>query len=225
MMAPRILIVEDDPDIALALRLDLTNEGYVIDVAGDGADAAHRARDQSWDLILLDVMLPGGDGLEICRDLRLKRVRTPILMLTAKAQEADKILGLDTGADDYVTKPYSPRELRARNRALLRRVTPDQPLQHVGAYEVDFTRALVRRGDASVDLTPIELGMLQLFLRNPGRIVSREHVIDDVWGHDVFVTDRVVDTHIMKLRRKVEDDPARPRHILSVRGLGYRFEP
>jgi DNA-binding response OmpR family regulator len=225
MTAPRILIVEDDPDIALALRLDLTHEGYSVDVVGDGADAVRRAHDPSWDLILLDVMLPSADGLDVCRDLRMHRIRTPILMLTAKAQEADKILGLDSGADDYVTKPYSPRELRARVRALLRRVTPDEPVRRVGACEVDFTRAQVRRSDTTLALTPIELGMLQLFLRNPGRVVSREHVIDDVWGRDVFLTDRVVDTHIMKLRRKVEADPARPRHILSVRGLGYRFEP
>ena len=225
MTAPRILIVEDDPDIALALRMDLTNEGYVIDVVADGAEAALRAHDPSWDLILLDVMLPSSDGLEICRGLRLKRIRTPVLMLTAKAQEADKILGLDSGADDYVTKPFSPRELRARVRALLRRVAPDEPVKHIGSREVDFARAQVRTADGCVDLTPIELGMLQLLLRNPGRVVSREHVIDGVWGHDVFVTDRVVDTHVMKLRRKVEADPSRPRHIISVRGLGYRYEP
>jgi two-component system alkaline phosphatase synthesis response regulator PhoP len=225
MIAPRILIVEDDPDIALALRMDLTNEGYAIDVVSDGAEAARRAHDPSWDLILLDVMLPTTDGLEVCRQLRLKRIRTPVLMLTAKTQEADKILGLDSGADDYVIKPFSPRELRARIRALLRRVAPEEPLQQVGDREVDFARAQVRTVNGCVDLTPIELGMLQLFLRSPRRVVSREHIIDAVWGHDVFVTDRVVDTHVMKLRRKVEADPSRPRHILSVRGLGYRYEP
>jgi DNA-binding response OmpR family regulator len=225
MTAPRILIVEDDPDIALALRMDLTNEGYVLDVVSDGDEAARRAQDPSWDLILLDVMLPSADGLEICRGLRLKRIRTPVLMLTAKAQDADKILGLDSGADDYVTKPFSPRELRARIRALLRRAAPDEPLQHVGGRQVDFGRAQVRTADTAVDLTPIELGLLQLFLRSPRRVVSREQIIDAVWGHDVFVTDRVVDTHIMKLRRKVEADPSQPQHILSVRGLGYRYEP
>ena len=225
MIAPRILIVEDDPDIALALRMDLTNEGYVIDVVSDGAEAARRADDPAWDLILLDVMLPAPDGLEICRGLRLKRVRTPILMLTARAQEADKILGLDSGADDYVTKPFSPRELRARVRALLRRAAPDEPQQQIGSRHVDFARAQICSADTCIDLTPIELGMLQLFLRNPQRVVSREHIIDAVWGHDVFVTDRVVDTHVMKLRRKVEPDPSRPRHVVSVRGLGYRYEP
>jgi two-component system alkaline phosphatase synthesis response regulator PhoP len=225
MTAPRILIVEDDPDIALALRMDLTNEGYVIDVVSDGAEAACRAYDPSWDLILLDLMLPSVDGLEICRSLRVKRLRTPVLMLTAKAQEADKIIGLDCGADDYVTKPFSPRELRARIRALLRRAAPDEPQQRIGSRDVDFARAQVHTVRGSLDLTPIELGMLQLFLRSPRRVVSREHIIDAVWGHGVFVTDRVVDTHIMKLRRKVEDDPSRPRHILSVRGLGYRYEP
>ena len=225
MTTPRILIVEDEPDIALALQLDLTNEGYAVEVVSDGATATARAAESSWDLILLDVMLPSVDGLEICRRLRLGRVRTPILMLTARAQEADKILGLDSGADDYVTKPFSPRELRARIRALMRRTAPEEPLQRLGDLEIDFARAQVRSGSASMDLTPIELKLLQLFMRNPGRIVSRERVIDDVWGRDVFVTDRVVDTHVLKLRRKVEADPGRPRHIVSVRGLGYRFEP
>jgi DNA-binding response OmpR family regulator len=221
----RILIVEDEPDIALGLELDLRNEGYEVEVAVDGEEASRRAREPGWDLILLDVMLPRLDGFEVCRALRRAKVRTPILMLTAKAQEAEKVMGLDMGADDYVTKPFSPRELRARIRALLRRAAPETESVHrLGDCEVDFVRAELRRAGERTDLTAIELKMLQFFLRNQGRVLSREQVIDEVWGRDVYLTDRVVDTHIVKLRRKVEPDPARPRYIVSVRGIGYRFE-
>ena len=221
----RILIVEDEPDIALGLELDLREEGYDVHVVGDGEEASRRAREPGWDLILLDIMLPRKDGFEVCRALRRAKVRTPVLMLTAKAQEAEKVMGLDTGADDYVTKPFSPRELRARIRALLRRAAPEaEPVHRFGDCEVDFHRAELRRPAGRTDLTAIELKMVQIFLRNQGRVITREQVIDEVWGRDVFVTDRVVDTHVVKLRRKIEPDPARPRHIVSVRGIGYRFE-
>jgi DNA-binding response OmpR family regulator len=221
----RILIVEDEPDIALGLQLDLRHEGYEVELSGDGNEASRLARDPGWDLILLDVMLPGKDGFEICRELRRAKVRTPVLMLTAKAQEAEKVMGLDMGADDYVTKPFSPRELRARIRALLRRAAPEtEPVQRLGDCEVDFDRAELRRAGGRTDLTAIELKMIQLFLRNAGRVLTRAQVIDEVWGHDVAITDRVVDTHVVKLRRKIEADPAEPRHIVSVRGIGYRFD-
>ena len=209
----------------MGLQMDLRDEGYDVEIATDGEHASRLAREQSWDLILLDVMLPSKDGFEICRDLRRAKIRTPVIMLTAKAQEAEKVMGLDMGADDYVTKPFSPRELRARIRALLRRAgDDDDPVRKFGSWEVDFSRAELRRGAERTDLTAIELKMLQLFLRAQGRIVSRAQVIDEVWGRDVFVTDRVVDTHIVKLRRKIERDPAAPAHIVSVRGLGYRFD-
>jgi DNA-binding response OmpR family regulator len=222
----RILIVEDEADIALGLELDLRDEGHHVEVASDGEEGARRAKVPGWDLVVLDVMLPRKDGLEICRELRRARLRTPVLMLTARAEEADKILGLDMGADDYLTKPFSPRELRARVRALLRRAAPpDEPVQRVGACDVDFARAELRRNGQRWDLTALELKMLQCFLRQPGRVISREQVIDEVWGHDVHVTDRVVDTHVVKLRRRIEPEPATPRHIVSVRGLGYRFDP
>jgi two-component system alkaline phosphatase synthesis response regulator PhoP len=222
----RILVVEDDPDIALGLKLDLGAEGHHVEVATDGAAASRIAREERWDLILLDVMLPSRDGFEVCRDLRRAGIRTPVLMLTAKAQEAEKVMGLDMGADDYVTKPFSPRELRARVRALLRRVAPeDMPVHRFGDCEVDFARAELRRGGMRTDLTSIELKMVQAFVRSQGRVLSRTQVVDEVWGNGVFVTDRVVDTHVVKLRRKIEADPSEPRHIVSVRGLGYRFEP
>ena len=220
-----ILVVEDEPDIALGLQLDLRDEGHDVEIVGDGQEASRRGREPRWDVILLDVMLPLRDGFEVCRDLRRAKVRTPILMLTAKAQDAEKVMGLDMGADDYVTKPFSPRELRARIRALLRRTQPDTPTVHrVGDCEVDFARAEVRRAGRATDLTALELKMLEAFLRQPGRVITRAQIIDEVWG-DVAVTDRVVDTHIVKLRRKVEADAAEPRHIVSVRGIGYRFEP
>jgi DNA-binding response OmpR family regulator len=222
----RILIVEDEADIALGLELDLRDEGHHVEVATDGDAGARRAKEPGWDLLVLDVMLPGKDGLEICREVRRARLRTPVLMLTARAQEADKVMGLDMGADDYVTKPFSPRELRARVRALLRRASePEEPVQRIGTCEVDFARAELRRNGERWDLTALELKMLQCFVRQPGRVISREQVIDEVWGHDVHVTDRVVDTHVVKLRRRIEPEPATPRHIVSVRGLGYRFEP
>jgi DNA-binding response OmpR family regulator len=222
----RILIVEDEPDIALGLQLDLRDEGYDVEIAADGEQASRRAKESGWDLILLDVMLPFKDGFEVCRDLRRAKIRTPVLMLTAKAQEAEKVMGLDMGADDYVTKPFSRRELRARIRALLRRATPDPaPVQRVGDCELDFARAELRRKGERFDLTRLELKMLELFVRSPGRVITRTQIIDEVWGQDVYVTDRVVDTHIVKLRRKIEPDSAEPRHIVSVRGIGYRFEP
>jgi two-component system response regulator RegX3 len=146
-------------------------------------------------------------------------------MLTAKAQEAEKIMGLDLGADDYVTKPFSPRELRARIRALLRRAGPEEAaVESFGDCEVDFGRAELRRAGRTMELTRIELNMLRMFLRNRGRILERDQLINEVWGSGIFVTDRVVDTHVVKLRRKIEPDPAAPRHIISVRGMGYRFD-
>jgi DNA-binding response OmpR family regulator len=221
----RILIVEDDPDIALGLQMDLREEGYEVELVRDGQEAGRVGKLPGWDLILLDVMLPRKDGFDVCRDLRRAKVRTPILMLTAKVQEAEKIMGLDLGADDYVTKPFSPRELRARIRALLRRTAPDEPgVERFGECEVDFKRAELRRAGRPVELTAIELHMLRVFLQNRGRVLGRSRVIDDVWGIGVCVTDRVVDTHVTKLRRKIESDPAAPRHIISVRGLGYRFD-
>jgi DNA-binding response OmpR family regulator len=221
----RILVVEDDPGIRLGLEEDLTLEGYQVELVADGESAVRRAREGHADIILLDVMLPRKDGFEVCRELRRAKVRTPIMMLTAKTQDAEKVMGLDMGADDYVTKPFSPRELRARIRALLRRSQPATEAVHtVGDCEIDFGRAEVRRAGRAEELTPIELKMLEVFLRIPRRVITRAQVIESVWG-DVFVTDRVVDTHIVKLRRKIEPDTAEPRHIVSVRGIGYRFEP
>jgi two-component system alkaline phosphatase synthesis response regulator PhoP len=223
----RILIVEDEPAIALALDDDLTLEGYDVTVVHDGLEALTRAREGTFDAILLDVMLPGKDGFEVCRELRRRRVRTPILMLTARAQEAEKVLGLEAGADDYVTKPFGIRELRARIAALLRRshTEPVPQVIRIGEVEVDFDRAEIRRRGETTSLTPLEFRLLQVFVGARGRILSRAQLIGDAWGPHTFVSDRVVDNHIGSLRRKLEPDAAEPRYLQNVRGLGYRFDP
>jgi DNA-binding response OmpR family regulator len=222
---PRILVVEDEPQLALGLEDDLKLEGYEVEVARDGHTATERALSQPFDLIILDVMLPRKDGFEVCRELRRAGLSIPIIMLTAKAQESDKILGLDLGADDYVTKPFSPRELRARVKALLRRALGELPeIYRFGDVEVDSTRREVRRGGKPVDITPIEFKLLAAFIRRRGRVLSRDQLLDEVWGRGTFLTDRVVDTHITNLRKKIEPEPSEPRYLVSVRGIGYRFE-
>ncbi|HEX5106259.1 MAG TPA: response regulator transcription factor [Pirellulaceae bacterium] len=221
----RILIAEDDHGIALGLKNDLTIEGYEVEVARDGQAALERARTGAFDVILLDVMMPQKDGYAVCRELRRAGDRTPVLMLTAKVQEAEKVLGLELGADDYVTKPFSSLELRARVRALLRRSAGDSPdVYSFGDVEMDFTRAQVRREGKLVEITPFELKLLTTFVRRRGRILTREQLLDEVWRPDSCPTDRVIDNHIMNLRRKIEPDPQQPRYLVSVRGLGYRFD-
>jgi DNA-binding response OmpR family regulator len=224
----RILVVEDEPGIALGLEDDLRLEGYEVEAIADGAAAFRRAREGAFDLILLDVMLPGKDGYEICRELRRAGMRVPILMLTAKTQEAEKVMGLELGADDYVTKPFGTRELRARIKALLRRAAGGQETEvecfRFGDVEIDFRRGELRRGGAAVELTPIEFKLLTLFVRAPGRVMSRDRLLAGAWGPDTFASDRIVDNHIVNLRRKIEPDPANPRYLRNVRGMGYRFD-
>jgi DNA-binding response OmpR family regulator len=220
-----ILVVEDEPTLALALEDDLKLEGYEVEVVHDGETAARRAQEQSFDLIILDVMLPRKDGFEVCRELRRAKLRTPIILLTAKAQESDKVLGLELGADDYVTKPFSPRELRARVKAVLRRVAADVPeIFRFGDLEMDFSRCELRRAGEAVEITPLEFKILAAFIRRRGRVLTRDELLDKVWGHGTFLTDRVVDNHIMNLRKKIEPEPSRPRYLISVRSLGYRFD-
>lgn len=221
----RVLVVEDDPSIALALEADLKLEGYEVEVVGDGVSAQRQALASTFNLILLDVMLPGKDGFEVCRELRRAGHRTPIVLLTAKSQEAEKVLGLEIGADDYITKPYSPRELRARIKAVLRRTSGETPAVYkFGDAEVDFTRCELRRAGKPVDLTPFEFKLLSTFVQSPGRVLTRQQLLDQVWGRGVFVSDRVVDNQIMNLRKKIEAEPRRPRFLVSVRSIGYRFD-
>jgi DNA-binding response OmpR family regulator len=221
----RILVVEDEPGIALALEDDLTREGYDVATVGDGEVASRRAREESWDLILLDVMLPRKDGLEVCREVRRAGVTTPIILLTARSQEAEKVLGLDIGADDYVTKPYSPRELRARIKAALRRTGGELPeVYRFADTEVDFTRHELRRGGQRIEVTPLEFKLLSALVRRRGRVLTRRQLMDDAWGQGKFFSDRVVDNQVTNLRKKIEPDLREPRYIVSVRGVGYRFD-
>ena len=221
----RILVVEDEPGIALGLETDLRLEGYDVDVARDGESGLRRAREGAFDLVLLDVMLPRKDGFAICRELRRAGLPVSIIVLTAKSQEAEKVLGLELGADDYVTKPFSPIELRARIKAVLRRKGGEAPdVYRFGDVEVNFTRGEVQRAGAVTDVTAIEFRLLSAFIRLRGRVLTREQLLDEVWGRDSSPTDRVVDNHIMNLRRKVEATPDAPRYIVSLRGVGYRFD-
>jgi DNA-binding response OmpR family regulator len=222
----RILIVEDDPAIAVALEDDLRLEGYRVDVVNDGDAAVSAARSSTFDLVLLDVMLPKKDGFDVCRELRRTGVQSKILLLTARGGETDKVLGLDLGADDYVTKPYSPKELRARVRALLRRPgsEPSATITRFGDCELDISRGELRRAGQPIATTPLELKLLDVFTRRAGRVLTRRVLIDDVWGHDVAVTERVVDNQIANLRKKIEASPTDPRFLKSVRGIGYRFD-
>jgi len=201
-------------------------EGYKIEIAGDGPTASTMARQGKFDLILLDIMLPGKDGFEVCRELRRAGLRTPILMLTARVQEAEKVLGLELGADDYMTKPFGVRELRARVAALLRRSQPP-PVEkqiRIGDTEVDFNRAEVKRGGVTSPLTALEFKLLQLFVRNRGCILTRDQLVEGAWGVNTFVSDRVVDNHIGNLRKKIAPDAEHPQYLVNVRGIGYRFD-
>lgn len=220
----RILIVEDEPDIVLCLEEDLQRQGHDTAVATDGHAGLELGKRGGWDLILLDVMLPKMDGFDVCSELRKAGVLIPIILLTARAQEAEKELGLDSGADDYVVKPFSLRELRARVRAQLRRRARHTPhVSRFGECEVDFDRAELRRSGQLIEITPQELRLLGAFLQNRGRVLSRKQLIDAAWGHGIAVTDRVVDTHVFNLRKKIEPESSAPRFLVGIRGLGYRF--
>jgi len=221
----RILVVEDEPALAVCLENDLKLEGYEVEAVRDGEMALAKGLQPGFDLILLDVILPRKDGFEVCRELRRAGVRTPIILLTARTQEAEKVLGLELGADDYVTKPFSPRELRARIKAALRRATGAVPdIFRFGEVEVDFQKCQLRRRGRVVDITALELKLLEAFIRARGRALTRNQLLDEVWGPGTFISDRVVDNHITRLRKKVEPKPAEPRYLVSVRGVGYRFD-
>jgi len=175
--------------------------------------------------VLLDVMLPFRDGFEVCREIRRARIKTRIIMLTAKTHESEKVMGLELGADDYVTKPFSPRELRARIKAVLRRDDTEVPHTYkFGDCEVDFDRGELRRAGEALAATPLEFKLLSIFIRRRGKVLNRERLIEEAWGHGTFITERVVDYHVLNLRRKIEPDPAQPQYLQSVRGIGYRFD-
>ncbi len=224
----RILLVEDEPAIATGVRDDLELEGYSVDVVADGVTAATRGVQGQYDLILLDLMLPGKDGYTVCRELRAAGVRTPLLMLTARGQEADKVLGLELGADDYITKPFSRRELQSRVKAALRRsaLTSSNPAEiyEFDDLRIDFRRCELSKGNQPIDVTAVELKLLRTLLAHRGEVLTIDQLNEAVWGSDVFISNRVVYTHMNNLRQKIEDDPGRPRHLITVRGVGYRFD-
>jgi two-component system alkaline phosphatase synthesis response regulator PhoP len=226
-MNERILVVEDEPTIATGLRDDLELEGFAVEVVDDGTAALSRILEGKFDLVLLDLMLPGMDGLAVCRETRAKGRRTPIIMLTAKGQEVDKVVGLELGADDYITKPFSRRELLARVKAVLRRGREDPGPGKVYGFDgitVDTGRFEVTRRGEKIELTATEFKLLQVFLEHRGRVMSIDELLREVWGREAILTDRVVYTHVHHLRNKLEENPQKPRFLVGVRGIGYRFE-
>jgi two-component system, OmpR family, alkaline phosphatase synthesis response regulator PhoP len=224
----RILLVEDEPSLAAGVRDDLQIEGYVVDVVTDGDVASSRGLQGQYDLILLDVMLPRKDGFTVCRELRGAGIHTPVIMLTARGQEADKVLGLELGADDYITKPFSRRELQSRVKAALRRnamvgsLAPQ--VYEFGSFSIDFGRCELRNAGERIDITALELKLLRTLITHRGEVLTLDRLCEAVWGKDVFVTNRVIYTHMNNLRRKIEADPQNPRHLITVRGIGYRFD-
>jgi DNA-binding response OmpR family regulator len=227
---PSVLVVEDNPDLAYGLRNSLEIAGYEVAVAEDGVSGVERARAVDPDLIVLDLMLPGMDGYRVLRTLRDEGRAVPVLILTARGEEADKVLGFRLGADDYVTKPFGVLELLARIEALIRRTrhwrgaTATPPIERFGDVEVDINARTVRRHGERVELTPKEFDLLIALLRRQGRVTSRNELLRAVWGYSSSVVSRTVDTHVAELRRKLEADAAEPRHILTVWKVGYKFQ-
>jgi two-component system, OmpR family, alkaline phosphatase synthesis response regulator PhoP len=226
-MSARILLVEDEPGLVLTLSDLLAAEGYQVESTTDGRSGAARAGAETFDLVILDVMLPGKSGFDVCRELRQRGRDCAILMLTARSQVADRVVGLKLGADDYLTKPFEPPELLARIEALLRRVhreklTPVVQFQF-GNVEVDFEKSSVRKLGAPVNLAGKELHLLRYLVNHRGKVISREELLEAVWEYQPGVSSRTVDVHVAWLRQKLEDSPQSPRHIHTVRGVGYRF--
>ena len=221
----RILVVEDEHRLAAVIRRGLQEQGYAVDVAYDGEDGLALAEVEPYDLVVLDIMLPRLDGLEVCRRLRAERRNTPILMLTARDTVDDRVAGLDSGADDYLVKPFAFRELLARVRALLRRDSlARDPVLRVGDLEVDTVTRDVRRGGRSLELTSKEYALLEYFVRNPNRVLTRTEIAEHVWDYDFVAMSNVVDVYVRYLRRKLADDQE-PRLIRTVRGTGYQLKP
>jgi DNA-binding response OmpR family regulator len=226
-----VLAIEDDPAILRGLSDNLRFEGYEVITASDGETGYQLQRERKPDLIVLDLMLPRMSGLEFCRKLRAEKIQTPILMLTARSEEPDRVLGLDLGADDYVTKPFSVRELMARVRALLRRsqpaeASPDLPDDlRFGSTEVDFRSYEARRDGAPVEMTRKEFAILRFLASRAGQVVTRDDLLNEVWGYESYPSSRTVDNHVAGLRAKLERDASQPEHIKTVHGVGYKFTP
>ncbi|MDG2260781.1 MAG: response regulator transcription factor [Actinomycetota bacterium] len=226
-MGTRILTVEDDERIRTAVRFALEDEGWVVDEADNGEAAVEKFTREPADVVLIDIMLPGMDGFELCRSIR-RASDVPIVMVTARADTHDVVAGLEAGADDYLTKPFAPKELSARIRALLRRArvsTTDSPLIRIGELEIAPEQGVVKRGGDEVHLTKTEFRLLCELASSPGKVFSRESLLEKVWGYGYFGDGRLVDVHVRRLRTKVELDAANPRHVVTVRGMGYKLTP
>jgi two-component system, OmpR family, alkaline phosphatase synthesis response regulator PhoP len=230
MSARRLLLIEDEPGLVMTLTDRLMAEGYDVESAGDARTALEFATNSSWDAILLDVMLPGGNGFDICRTLRQRGNHTPILMLTARGQVVDRVVGLKLGADDYLVKPFDMSELLARVEALLRRSSSgatgtQAPVESFkfGDVAIDFRRAEVTKGAEMLELSAREFKLLRYFVEHRGAALSRDELLNEVWGYNAMPSTRTVDVHVAWLRQKVEDNPKHPEHILTVHGLGYKF--
>jgi DNA-binding response OmpR family regulator len=222
----KVLIIEDEPNMVVGLKDSCEYEGYEVSVARDGQEGLEKAATEKPDIILLDVMLPLLSGIDVCRTLRNRGIETPILMLTARSQEMDKVVGLEVGADDYVTKPFSIKELLARIRAHLRRATKqvaDSESFTFGEVELNFKKYVARKNGQPLDLSAREFEILRYLIRRRGEIVTRDQLLDEVWGYDSMPVTRTVDNHIAKLRQKIEQDPSQPQHIITVHRIGYRF--
>jgi two-component system alkaline phosphatase synthesis response regulator PhoP len=226
MMTHRILLVEDDPGLRLVLTHRLVSEGYRVETAPDGEDGLRRATRERFDVVVLDVMLPGRNGFDVCQTMRLGGVETPVIMLTARGEVADRVNGLKLGADDYLTKPFEMAELLARVEARLRRDggRPEAPPAYrFGSVEVDFRRTEVHRAGQRVELSAKEFRLLRYLISRRGETLGRNELLDEVWGYDANPTSRTVDVHVAWLRRKLEENPRQPQHILTIHGLGYKF--
>lgn len=224
----KILIVEDDASLRLGLEQGFLSDGHAVDTAADGEEGLRMALTGGSDLIVLDLMLPKIDGFEILRRIRADRLETPVIVLTARGEEEDRIAGFEYGADDYVVKPFSVRELLLRVQAVLRRAAESGPLKGevtIGDAVVDFKGYQIRRGKKKIGLSRREAEMLRLFVENPGEAISRQRFLESVWGYQSYPTTRTVDMHVLKLRQKIESDPENPRHFVTVHGVGYKFFP
>ncbi|MBT7462641.1 MAG: response regulator transcription factor [Bacteroidetes bacterium] len=226
-MKENILIIEDEEDLVKGLKINLVDEGYEVNYSLNGKEGLAIALQTKPDLILLDIMMPGMNGLDVCKELRHQKMDIPIFMLTAKGEEIDKVIGLEMGADDYISKPFSIRELMARVKAHLRRESRSgETLAGVVKLEfaeIDFDHYKVIRKEEEIDLTSLEIDVLRFLIQQDGKVVSRNDLLDKIWGYEKFPTTRTIDNHILKLRKKIETDPNHPRHILTVYGGGYRF--
>ena len=226
-MSKRILIVEDDPGILLGLKDEFESEGYTVYQAEDGEEGLEMARTITPDLIILDVMMPVLNGHEVCKQLRREGNQTPILMLTVKDREIDKVLGLELGADDYVTKPFSLLEVVVRVKAILRRtVEPSHEMGTVtiGDVELDFRKYVAKKRGEKIELTPLEFHMLKVFIQKKEQVITRNDFLDRIWGEDnMVVSSRTIDSHIANIRKKIEDNPSEPKYIISIRGVGYKL--